>query len=76
MSYSVIVLFLFVLCCFIVDVHRCRNVGVTHNLLNDFQVCLVLTETGAEGMSYMVATENAVTVPSLCSPGQFSIVTT
>ena len=35
----------------VVDVHRCGDIGVTHNLLDDFQIRFVLTKPGAKSMS-------------------------
>ena len=33
---------------FIIDIHGGRNIGVSHDLLNDLQIGFVLTETSAE----------------------------
>ena len=41
---------LFLSGCLVVDVHRGGNIGVSHDLLYDFEICLVLTESGTEGM--------------------------
>ena len=48
---------LFLSGCLVVDVHRGGNIGVSHDLLYDFEICLVLTETGAEGMTEVVYRE-------------------
>ena len=41
---------LFLSGCLVVDVHRSGNIGVSHDLLYDFEICLVLAESGTEGM--------------------------
>ena len=48
---------LFLSGCLVIDVHRCGNIGVSHDLLYDFEICLVLAETGAEGMTEVVYRE-------------------
>lgn len=39
---------------FIVDVHCCGNIGMTHDFLNDLDVSFVLTEPRAECVSELV----------------------
>lgn len=46
--------FLF-LCRFIIYVHRRCNVGVSHNLLNDFKIRFILAESCAKSMPEIVA---------------------
>ena len=41
---------LFLSGCLVVDVHCGGNIGVSHDLLYDFEICLVLAESSTEGM--------------------------
>ena len=48
---------LFLSGCLVIDVHRCGNIGVSHDLLYDFEICLVLAESSTEGMPQVVYRE-------------------
>lgn len=41
-------LYLFILSCFIINIHRSRYIGVSHYFLNDLQIGFVLAKTGTE----------------------------
>lgn len=45
----------FLFCCNLsIDIHGCCNIGMSHDILNNLQVSLILAKSGTEGMTKIV----------------------